>query len=61
MIDSLTFITSNPGKARQLSQYLDFPVLHRKIDLIEIQSLDLATIIEQKAIALKKLEVFLSA
>jgi non-canonical purine NTP pyrophosphatase (RdgB/HAM1 family) len=49
MIDSLTFITSNPGKARQLSQYLDFPVLHRKIDLIEIQSLDLATIIEQKA------------
>jgi non-canonical purine NTP pyrophosphatase (RdgB/HAM1 family) len=49
MFDSLIFVTSNPEKARQLSQYLDFPVIHKNIDLIEIQSLDLATIIEHKA------------
>lgn len=49
MIDSLTFITSNPEKARQLGRYLDFPVIHKNIDLIEMQSLDLTEIIEQKA------------
>jgi len=49
MFDSLIYVTSNPEKARQLGQYLDFPVIHKNIDLIEIQSLDLATIIEQKA------------
>ncbi|HZU66816.1 MAG TPA: non-canonical purine NTP pyrophosphatase [Ktedonobacteraceae bacterium] len=49
MIDSLTFITSNPGKARQLGRYLDFPVIHKNIDLVEMQSLDLTEIIEQKA------------
>lgn len=49
MIESLTYITGNPGKARLLSLYLDFPVIHRPIDLIEIQSLDGAEIIEFKA------------
>ena len=49
MLDSLTYVTSNPGKARQLSRYLDFPVIHKDIDLIEIQSLDLSTIVEYKA------------
>ncbi len=49
MIDSLIYVTSNPEKARQLGQYLDFPVIHKNIDLIEIQSLDLTEIIEQKA------------
>ncbi len=49
MIDTLTFITSNPDKARLLSQYLDFPIIHKPIDLIEIQSLDLPTILEYKA------------
>ncbi|QBD77385.1 non-canonical purine NTP pyrophosphatase [Ktedonosporobacter rubrisoli] len=49
MISSLIYITSNPGKARQISQYLDFPVEHRNIELIEVQSLDLATIIKHKA------------
>lgn len=49
MIDSLTFVTSNPGKAKQISHYLDIPVLHKNIDLIEIQSLDGATIVEYKA------------
>jgi non-canonical purine NTP pyrophosphatase (RdgB/HAM1 family) len=49
MIDSLTYVTSNPGKAELLSHSLRFPVLHTTMDLIEIQSLDIATIIEYKA------------
>lgn len=49
MIDTLTYITGNPGKARLLSLYLDFPVVHRSIDLMEIQSLDGAEIIAYKA------------
>jgi non-canonical purine NTP pyrophosphatase (RdgB/HAM1 family) len=49
MIDSLTYVTSNPGKADLLSHALHFPVLHTTLDLIEIQSLDISTIIEYKA------------
>lgn len=49
MLQSLTFITGNIAKAKLLSYYLNFPVTHQKIDLVEIQSLDLATIIEYKA------------
>src|SRR5690242_16126421 len=48
-MDALTFVTSNPGKAKQLGQYLDVPVVQKAIDLIEIQSLDGAEIIEHKA------------
>lgn len=48
-MQSLTFITGNSGKARQVSQLLDVPMAHKKIDLPEIQSLDLSTIIEWKA------------
>ena len=49
MPETVTFITSNPGKARLLGQYLDLPFVHKNIDLIEIQSLDLTEIIEHKA------------
>jgi non-canonical purine NTP pyrophosphatase (RdgB/HAM1 family) len=49
VIDSLTYITGNPGKARLVSRYLAFPVIHKPIDLIEIQSLDPTEIIEYKA------------
>ncbi|HEU5383231.1 MAG TPA: non-canonical purine NTP pyrophosphatase [Ktedonobacteraceae bacterium] len=49
MFEPLTFVTGNPEKARQLSQYFNFPVEHKKIDLVEIQGLDLATIVEHKA------------
>lgn len=48
-MQTITFITGNPGKVSLLNQYLDFPVVHRSIDLIEVQSLDLATIVEHKA------------
>ncbi len=49
MIDSLTYVTSNPGKAELLRHTLHFPVRHQAMDLLEIQSLDVATIIEHKA------------
>ncbi len=44
----LTFITGNAAKAEQLGRHLDHPVTHRKLELIEIQSLDLREIIEHK-------------
>lgn len=49
MLQKLTFITGNPKKAEQLARHLDFPVTHTKLDLPEIQSLDLKEIIEHKA------------
>ena len=44
----LTFITGNPAKARYFSHYFHIPVTHQKLDLPEIQSLDLAEIVEDK-------------
>lgn len=44
----LTFITGNAAKAEQLGRHLDHPVAHQKLDLAEIQSLDLHEIIEHK-------------
>ena len=45
----LIFITGNSTKAEQLGRHLDFPVTHQKIDLTEIQSLELIEIVEHKA------------
>jgi len=45
----ITFITGNEAKVAQLSRFLKIPVDHRKIDLEEIQSLDLEEIVDQKA------------
>lgn len=47
-IKKLTFITGNSAKAEQLGKHLNFPVHHEKIDLTEIQSLDLQEIVEHK-------------
>lgn len=46
---SLTFITGNAGKADQLSRYLNFAVAHAKLDIEEIQSLDLEKVATEKA------------
>ncbi|MBX4200126.1 non-canonical purine NTP pyrophosphatase [Candidatus Parcubacteria bacterium] len=46
---NLTFITGNASKAEQLGRHLDHPVAHKKLDLDEIQSLDLQEIIEHKS------------
>ncbi|HEY7356474.1 MAG TPA: non-canonical purine NTP pyrophosphatase [Ktedonobacterales bacterium] len=49
MIDTVTFITSNLAKVRLLNQYLAVPVVHKSVDLTEIQSIDLSAIVEHKA------------
>lgn len=47
-MSSITFITGNQSKADYLAKYLGFPVQHHKLDLVEIQSLDLKEIVEHK-------------
>ena len=44
----ITFVTGNQKKADYLAKYLGFPVKHQKLDLDEIQSLDLKQIVEHK-------------
>jgi non-canonical purine NTP pyrophosphatase (RdgB/HAM1 family) len=44
----LVFITGNQNKANQLAKWLGHPVKHHKLDLDEIQSLDLRNIVEHK-------------
>ncbi len=46
---NITFITGNETKADQLARHLDYPVTHQKLDLVEIQSLDLKEIIQHKS------------
>lgn len=45
----LTFITGNQHKADYLAKWLDMPIPHHKLDLDEIQSLDLRVVAEHKA------------
>jgi non-canonical purine NTP pyrophosphatase (RdgB/HAM1 family) len=47
----LVFITGNQNKADYLEQNLGIPVRHQKVDLEEIQSLDLRKVVEQKAMS----------
>lgn len=47
-MNNVTFITGNQNKADYLERYLGFPVDHVKLDLDEIQSLDLKEITEHK-------------
>lgn len=44
----IIFVTGNQNKADYLARFLDHPIDHKKIDLDEIQSLDLKEIIEHK-------------
>lgn len=48
-MNKLTFITGNPAKAQYLGNYFKIPVDHIKLDLPEIQSVDLRTVVEDKA------------
>ncbi len=45
----ITLITGNPGKAEEVSRYLGLEIEHQKLDLEEIQSLDLEEIVKDKA------------
>jgi len=47
-MSNLTFITGNQNKADFLAKHLGIPVAHRKLDLDEIQSLDLHEVVEHK-------------
>ena len=56
-ISDVTFITGNQNKANYLSRLLGFPLKHIKIDLDEIQSLNLNEIVDHKVRqAYKKIE-----
>jgi len=45
----ITFVTGNKSKAEQLAFHLSLPVEHRKLDLAEIQSLNLEEVVRDKA------------
>src|SRR3989344_204412 len=45
---NITYITGNQKKAEYLEKYLGHPISHQKIDLDEIQSLDLKEIVKHK-------------
>ncbi len=47
-MDEVVFITGNQNKADYVARYLGHPVKHEKIDLDEIQSLDLHEIVQHK-------------
>lgn len=49
MISDLVFITGNQHKADYLAKWLGVPLAHQKVDLPEIQSLDLREVVEDKA------------
>lgn len=46
---SLTFITGNLNKVKWTQKYSPIPITHKKLDLIEIQSLDIKEVVEHKA------------
>jgi non-canonical purine NTP pyrophosphatase (RdgB/HAM1 family) len=48
-MQKLTFITSHAKKASELSRYFSYPVVHHKLDLPEIQSLDPHEVVRKKA------------
>lgn len=48
-MSNLVFITGNQNKANFLQQYFGRPIDHHKLDLDEIQSLDLQTVAAHKA------------
>jgi non-canonical purine NTP pyrophosphatase (RdgB/HAM1 family) len=47
-MQKVTFITGNQRKADYLANYLGFPVDHVKVDVEELQSLDLKEIVKHK-------------
>jgi non-canonical purine NTP pyrophosphatase (RdgB/HAM1 family) len=49
MKQELTFITGNSAKAKYLAEYFHLPIAHKKLDVPEIQSLDLREVVEAKA------------
>lgn len=50
LMRSITFITGNQKKADYMRKLLMIPIEHIKLELDEIQSLDLREVVEHKAI-----------
>jgi non-canonical purine NTP pyrophosphatase (RdgB/HAM1 family) len=48
--DRLLFVSSNPGKAREVEAILGTPVERLALDVPEIQALDVAEVVRQKAL-----------
>lgn len=48
-MEPIVFITSNPGKLREVRRFFDGPLDHQDLDLMEIQSLDPTEIVTEKA------------
>ena len=48
-LEGLIFVTGNKSKAEQFTQFIGHPIPHHKIDVDEIQSLDLDEVIHHKA------------
>ena len=48
-MNDVVFITGNQNKAEQLAKWLGMSVEHQKVDLDEIQSLELREVVEHKA------------
>ena len=44
----ITFISGNQSKADYLAKFLDLPIKHIKLDLSEIQSLDIQEVVDHK-------------
>jgi XTP/dITP diphosphohydrolase len=49
--DRLLFVTSNPGKVREVEAILGIPVEQLTLDVPEIQSLDVEEVVRQKALS----------
>jgi len=47
-VNDIVFITGNQHKADYLAKWLGMPINHQKVDLTEIQSLDLHEVVEHK-------------
>lgn len=47
-MDEIVFITGNQNKADYVARYLGHPIKHEKVDLDELQSLDLHEIVRHK-------------
>lgn len=49
LMQEITFITGNAGKAEEVSRFLGMPIRHVALDIQEIQSLDPEEIVREKA------------
>jgi non-canonical purine NTP pyrophosphatase (RdgB/HAM1 family) len=49
MVEAITFITGNPKKVVEVEKYLSISLNHTRLDLAEIQSIDLAEVVSHKA------------